>query len=135
MASEKELKRYLAYWFQLGKAVAIRDGQTMLRPNPVLRGSDYSREFEECWNHLKKVGLNNCVLDGADQISSTAWDILPCARCEMPVPIRTYGLPCPVCPCADLPLWPNTEIPRPRDPVDSQTWLQGIQSRLSQPRH
>ncbi|MFB8791195.1 MAG: hypothetical protein U7123_20670 [Potamolinea sp.] len=38
------------------------------------------------------------------------------------------------CPCNDLPMWPNTEVPLPREPVDSKARLNTIRDRLSKLR-
>ena len=49
MASESEVRKYIAYWFQLGKKVLIRNGSEGLLPKSVNAGDRYSNEFEECW--------------------------------------------------------------------------------------
>lgn len=133
MASAQEVRRYLAYWFQLGKRVLIRNRQQSLLPQPVIEGDRYSQEFEDCWQHIA-ADSENCHLEGTDEtiaeLLTPAWAVSPCARCYMPVPIRHIGLPPLACPCNDLPNWPNTESPQPRSPVNSQTQLMSIRDRL-----
>jgi hypothetical protein len=53
----------------------------------------------------------------------------------MPVPLINIGIPPEVCPCNDLPNWPNTEIPAPREPVNSHNRLSGIRDRLSKTKN
>ncbi|NEP15261.1 MAG: hypothetical protein F6K14_34860 [Symploca sp. SIO2C1] len=48
----------------------------------------------------------------------------------MPIPIKIAGIPTPVCPCHDLLTWPNTELPVPREPINSQDNLRAICDRL-----
>lgn len=135
MASEQQVRQYLAYWFQLGKGVVVQGGRRVLLPNPVIVGNRYSNEFEECWRYLISQQSGDCYLQGTSQtvaeLLSPAWDINPCARCSMPIPFRRPGLPADLeCPCSDLPTWPNSEVPSPRAPVDSQNRLSGIRDRL-----
>ena len=49
----------------------------------------------------------------------------------MPVPMRNVGMPPTVCPCHDLLNWPNTELPPPRQPINSEAQLIEIRNRLS----
>lgn len=134
MASPDQVKRYLAYWFQLGKRLVINNGQEQLLPRPVLWGDRYSPEFEACWQRAIAPGGHNCYLEGTSQtieeLLSGAWEINPCARCEMPVPTLNLGVIAPLCPCADLPFWPDTERPRPREPISSHAQLVQIRDRL-----
>ena len=140
MASEQEVKQYLAYWFQLGKKVYVRNGQDALQPASILKrnGTDtgYSHEFEACWQQIRTAGMGNCYLEGTNQtlaeMLTQQWEISACARCEMPIPVQSAGIPDPSCPCDDLSTWPNTELPQPRSPVDSQSRLSGIRDRLLQ---
>lgn len=134
MASEKQVKQYLAYWFQLGKKVVIRNGKESLLPQPVIEGDRYSQDFERCWQLILSPESGDCYLEGTNetiaQLLTPAWDVSPCARCAMPVPVRNAGMPPELCPCSDLPNWPNTEVPAPRSPVDSQARLYQIRDRL-----
>ena len=135
MASEQQVRQYLAYWFQLGKGVLIRGGQEKLLPRPVIQGDHYSGEFENCWQKIQSTNTGDCYLEGATQtiaaLLSPAWEINPCCRCSMPVPIQAIGMPSsPDCPCSDLEGWPNNEIPAPRDPVNNQNALSSIRDRL-----
>jgi hypothetical protein len=134
MASEFQVKQYLAYWFQLGKQVLIQNGNRALRPDPVIRGDRYSQEFEDCWQQIRAPESGDCYLEFTTQtiseLLSPAWDISNCARCSMPVPVPNMGISSLECPCVDLPGWPNTEVPLPRSPVSSQSQLIEIRERL-----
>jgi hypothetical protein len=133
MAKTTDVKRYLAYWFQLGKGVVIYNGTATLLPRKVYAGNAYSSEFEECWKKVIEAP-NICHLEGTDEtiaeLLKPEWDIESCARCNMPVPMRHMGMPVTACPCFDLDTWPNTEIPSPRGPVDTQEKLLSIRNRL-----
>lgn len=135
MASEQQVKRYLAYWFQLGKKVVIRNGQSSVLPQLVISGERYSDQFEQIWQQLISPDSGDCYLEGTSEtirdLLTPKWDISPCARCKMPVPMINVGMPPELCPCSDLPTWPNTELPAPRDPVNSTGRLQAIRDRLS----
>jgi len=136
MASEQQVKQYLAYWFQLGKAVLIRGGEKTLLPRPVIRGDRYSQEFESCWQCILAPESGDCHLEGTgqtiQQLLRPDWEITSCARCSMPVPLKTLGMTGSDCPCHDLSDWPNTEIPAPHDPVDTQARLSNLRDRLRQ---
>jgi hypothetical protein len=133
MATEQDVKRYLAYWFQLGRQVIAGNGRAYLLPQPVLKGDRYSEEFEECWQKIRSH-VGDCHLEGTDEtiaeLLSPAWEMLPCGRCDMPVPMRNLGMPALSCPCNTLPNWPNTELPSPRSPVSTEEQLKLIRDRL-----
>ncbi|HBE21080.1 MAG TPA: hypothetical protein DDW51_26645, partial [Cyanobacteria bacterium UBA11367] len=97
MASAQEVKRYLAYWFQLGKKVVVRNGQTTLLPENVVVGNGYSDEFEQIWQYILSCDSGDCYLEGTCQtiadLLTSKWDIEACARCQMPVPLFNVGLP------------------------------------------
>ncbi|AOY82908.1 hypothetical protein BJP36_26350 [Moorena producens JHB] len=135
MASEAQVKRYLTYWFQLGKKVVMRNGFSAMQPQSLTNGKHYSQEFETIWQLAISPETGDCYLEGTDEtiadLLTPKWDILPCSRCDMPVPIKSAGIPPNCCPCFDLSTWPNTELPAPRDPVCSQTELRGICDRLN----
>jgi hypothetical protein len=138
MASEQQVKRYLAYWFQLGKKVVLHNGQSAVLPQPVIVGDRYSDEFEAIWQKILSPDSGDCHLEGTvetiAELLTPKWDVLPCARCDMPVPMINVGMPPELCACNDLPTWPNTELPPPREPVNSQGRLQEIRERLYKPR-
>lgn len=135
MASQEQVKQYLAYWFQLGKKVVIQNGKAVLSPTTVLQGAHYSPEFEACWQYFLSPSSGDCYLEGMSQtiqeLLEPTWEIDPCARCNMPVPVASLGMPDLSCPCFDLPTWPNAELPQPRSPVDSTVKLNEIRDRLS----
>jgi len=134
MASEEQVRQYIAYWFQLGKKVLIHNGEESLLPSKVIQGDRYSEEFEECWRRMTDLKSGDCYLDGTQetiaQLLTPAWDVNPCGRCSMPIPLKNLGLPALNCPCYDLADWPNFESPLPRSPVHTQTHLNGIINRL-----
>ncbi len=134
MATKQEVRKYLAYWFQLGKKVITSNGQISFLPRPVLKGDRYSDEFEECWQKILSKSTGECHLEGTyetiGELLTPAWEVLPCGRCQMPIPKRNLGMPALLCPCNDLPTWPNSELPPPRDPVNSQSELMSIYQRL-----
>ncbi|MGA7935785.1 MAG: hypothetical protein WCA35_19700 [Kovacikia sp.] len=136
MASAQQVKQYLAYWFQLGKGVVIQGGKETLLPQPVIQGNAYSQAFEDCWQRILSPESKDCHLEGTNQtiaeLLTPGWEIDPCSRCSMPVPLRSVGVSASLdCPCIDLPGWPNTEVPQPRLPVDSQNLLSQIRNRLN----
>ncbi|MBD1827970.1 hypothetical protein NDI47_21205 [Microcoleus vaginatus GB1-A2] len=134
MASESEVRKYIAYWFQLGKKVLIRSGSEALLPKSVIAGDRYSREFEECWQKILSPDSGDCYLQGTNetiaQLLTPGWEISGCARCAMPVVFKKTGMPPESCPCHDLPNWPDTEMPQPRSPVSTKSQLSGIRDRL-----
>jgi hypothetical protein len=134
MASEQQVKKYLAYWFQLGKQILLRNGQEKLLPKIIIQGHRYSEEFESCWQSILQ-SAGECYLEGTAQsvkdLLSPRWEISPCARCDMPIPIIQLGIQSDLCPCNDLANWPNQELPKPRSPVDSSVHLSNIQFRLN----
>ncbi|BAY22557.1 hypothetical protein NIES2100_23200 [Calothrix sp. NIES-2100] len=135
MATEQDVKKFLAYWFQLGRQVIVGNGRAYLLPQQVLQGDRYSEEFEECWQEIRSQA-DECNLEGTDEtiaeLLTPAWELLPCSRCDMPVAMRNIGMPALFCPCSTLPNWPNTELPSPRSPISTPAQLQLIRDRLWQ---
>lgn len=135
MASTQDVKQYLAYWFQLGKRVITHNGNQSVLPRPVIKGNGYSQEFEHCWNLIMSPESKDCYLEGTDQtitdLLKDNWQVNSCARCGMPVPMPVIYRPADmICPCFDLPFWPDSERPQPRKPVDTQEHLSQLRSRL-----
>ena len=134
MASAQQVKKYVAYWFQLGKKVVFPDGKAEL-PESVVEGNRYSPNFERCWERVL-TAQSGCHLEGTEQsiqdLLSSTWEIAACARCSMPIPTIDRGIQSLECPCSDLDLWPNTELPAPRSPVNSSSYLNNIRQRLKQ---
>jgi hypothetical protein len=134
MASSESVKKYLAYWIQLGKKVFLNNGQESLLPQSVIRGDRYSQEFEDCWEKVNAPSSGDCYLEGTTQtiqeLLSSKWEVTYCARCEMPVPIIQLGIQPNLCTCSDLGNWPNNELPLPREPVNSQEKLKKISKSL-----
>jgi hypothetical protein len=134
MAKTNDVKKYLAYWFQLGKKVVANNGMATILPQKIVMGDRYSQEFEECWQNIA-ADASNFHLEGTNEtigeLLQTDWEVSSCARCEMPVPKRNMGMPSLLCTCHDLMNWPNTEIPAPRGPISSQSQLMMIRDRLN----
>ncbi|MEL6221161.1 MAG: hypothetical protein AAFQ57_13795 [Cyanobacteria bacterium J06626_14] len=134
MAHEQAVRRYLAYWFQAGKRLKLKNKEDSYAPHSVIQGDHYSPEFEECWAYLTSDSPGECYLEGTEQtiqaLLSPQWDIVSCARCDMPIPMRVIGLTSPECPCFDLPTWPNDELPQPRSPVSTSSHLTALRDRL-----
>ncbi|MEA5576399.1 hypothetical protein [Anabaena sp. UHCC 0451] len=130
MANKQEVKKYLSHWFQLGKKVIVGHSHQSFSPNPVIKGDRYSPEFEESWETILSLETRDCYLEGTQEtiaeLLTPNWEILPCGRCAMPVPIKTMGMPSTLCPCYYLSTWPNNELPQPRCPVNSQEQLTEI---------
>jgi hypothetical protein len=134
MASPSQVKTYLAQWFQLGKKTVSKDGTYCHLPYPVFLGESYSPEFEKVWSDISSSNLDDFYLEGTNQsiadLLSSDWSIESCARCQMPVPTSSFSWMCATCPCSDLATWPNDNLPKPRSPVNAQTYLRNICSRL-----
>lgn len=89
MASAEEVRRYLAYWFQLGKRVKIHNRQDSLLPQPVIEGESFSQAFEECWQQITSQNAGEYYLEGTEEtiakLLTPEWVMTGCARCNMPV--------------------------------------------------
>ncbi|MEO0540817.1 MAG: hypothetical protein AAFZ80_08110 [Cyanobacteria bacterium P01_A01_bin.105] len=134
MATEQDVKHYLACWLQLGKRVFLPNRQEPCRLDTVLHGDRFSEAFEHCWSIIQAAQGRNCHLEGTDvtfdQMFSGAWEIDQCARCGMTVPIPNVLYNGMLCPCSDLEGWPNDELPRPRLPQGDNPHLKRIADRL-----
>jgi hypothetical protein len=135
MASPEKVKRYLAYWFQLGKKLILNDTQEITMSDSVIKGDRYSEEFEACWQNIIDREGKNYYLEGTEpsieELLLSQWNIRSCARCSMPIPKQELGSQTLDCPCVDLPSWPNFELPLPRAPIDSNSRIKNIASRLT----
>ncbi|MBU6230782.1 MAG: hypothetical protein KGQ93_14000 [Cyanobacteria bacterium REEB459] len=135
MATDVQVRDFLAHWFQLGKPVVLPGGRGDYLPRPVFCQGSYSQDFENCWNQIMATQGQDCYLKGTVQtiaaMLSPAWDVQDCARCAMPVSIPTLGLTSFPCPCHDLLSWPNQDIPVPRGAVNDQRHLEQVRERLS----
>lgn len=135
MAVEQQVKHYLAYWFLLGKKVLIPRSQSAICPRWVFEGERYSSEFEHCWQIITDTPNHDSYLEGTDQtiqdLLSEKWEIIDCAKCQMPIPMITLGIQGTGCPCCDLEGWPNTELPKPKAPTNSQSHLHRIREKLN----
>jgi hypothetical protein len=138
MASPTNVRAYLAHWFQLGKPLVFEHQSTTCLPVPVFNQGEYSPTFEACWQQVERCDGKDCHLLGTDQsiaeLLSPAWDIEACARCFLPVPLPVRTTALPLCPCSDMPQWPNDDVPLPRLAVNTQEHLGSIRDHL-QHRH
>jgi hypothetical protein len=129
MATTNQLKSYIAQWFQLSKPILYRGGERTYLTQPVLEGGRYSAAFEGCWQQVY-AHAGDCHLEGTNEtiaeLMTSNWEIVDCARCSMPVPIRQSGLPPQHCPCHNLANWPNQELPLPHLPVNSNDQIRRI---------
>lgn len=135
MASEIEVKEYLAYWLQLGKGILMPKSQERLFPKPIFEGTQFSKDFEQIWQKIL-VNQTSCYLEGTEQtfqeLLSPAWEMVSCARCTLPMPLSRVHPPSCLCPCVDLCLWPNNELPLPKLPTLEGVRLRRVQMRLQQ---
>ncbi len=135
MASVEQLKKYLAYWFQVGKPLISPRGNQRILPRTIVVGDRYSPEFDAYFQDILTADYRDSHLEGTTQtigeLLSDRWELLPCARCSMPIPLDSLGLAIG-CPCADLNAWPNVELPLPHCPNNVRAQLTLIHQRLQQ---
>jgi hypothetical protein len=135
MATQEQVRNFLAYWFQLGKPIVLAGNQGECLPAPVFYRGGYSQSFEDCWQQIMATEGNDCYLQGTTQsiamMLSSGWEVTTCARCDMPVALPTLGIMTLPCPCDDLYFWPNNDVPVPRVAVDDDYHLSDIQRRLN----
>jgi len=136
MASPYAVKKYLAYWFQVGKKLIISDQNRAIIPLKVIEGDRFSGEFEEYWQLVTNSNTGDCYLEGTNytimELLSPKWEITDCPRCEMPIPMVEVGIQNTSCVCNDLDNWPNNELPSPREPINNQQRLNKIRESLTQ---
>lgn len=134
MASSLEVKQYLAHWFQLGRKVLVHNGDVALLPSKIFSETNYSAEFDRCWELILSDESGDCYLEDTTQtieeLLTPKWDLLDCARCTMPVPVPIAGTAPETCPCVNLPHWPNQEVPSPRSQPAGKSKLLNIHDRL-----
>jgi hypothetical protein len=136
MATQEQVREFLAHWFQLGKPVVLAEDRGECLPAPIYHKGTYSQSFEDCWHQIMVTSGQGCYLQGTSQSIATmltpGWDITTCARCAMPVALPTLGTMTLPCPCNDLHSWPNLDVPTPRTAVVEEHHLSNIQERLEQ---
>ncbi len=133
MASESQVKEYLACWLQVGKRILHDSGNREFHDPRIVNKRGYTSEFESWWDEFREnahhwhlEGCNNAL----DVLFTPQWDIVDCALCVMPVPKLVAGVNDPNCTCSDLELWPNLEIPKPHTPNDMQDKLTKLRKKL-----
>ncbi len=104
-------------------------------PKKVLNDSGYSSELEKLWALVTNdCNRQYCYLEGTNEsigeLLSPEWDIIDCARCNMPMPIVELGIQSASCVCDDLDNWPNNELPNPRSSVNNTERLMIIRKSL-----
>jgi hypothetical protein len=133
MVAETDLKMFVACWMQLGKGICQSDGK-IIHLDKVVQGEAYSNAFESLWQRIFHGNGQPHYLEGTtvalNTLSDEDWEILQCARCNMPIVMPTAGVASCICPCHDLAGWPNLELPPPRPPVKSAAYLGQISQRL-----
>ena len=137
MASESQVKEYIAYWLQLGKQVMFAGGRFGKKTQRIIEGEQYSPEFEGLWQQVRSPSRRRgCYLEGTsetiDKLLKSDWEITDCPRCSMMKPQPIVGMSPISCPCEDLSNWPNLELPAPRKPVSDRKQLTAIANRLEQ---
>jgi|GEM_PF-2047825 len=134
--TDLKVKEYLAHWFQLGKKLVNPQTNETILPQPIYQNGEYSRNFEQCWQYVTDPRNGNFYLEGMPQsiqeLLSPQWELVSCARCDLPVPLRQGGNQSLLCPCHDLDSWPNTELPQPRRGINSTHHLKRLGDRLQQ---
>ncbi|PSB01280.1 hypothetical protein [Merismopedia glauca] len=136
MASEQQVKQYIASWLQLGRKILVNDsrGILTLSAKKVVEGDRYTQEFESIWQQVSLLNSHNSYLEGTTetiaQLIAPAWEIVPCSLCNMLVATPQVVTQISSCPCHDLPNWPNNNIPVPTGAINSQVGLQEICHRL-----
>lgn len=137
MAEAEKVRQYLACWFQLGKKVIVPRLNLEILPKRIFQGKDYSPEFEAVWQLITDEKNGDCYLEGTNHtirdLLSPRWEVIDCARCDMPVPVVETGVQESSCVCGDMENWPNNELPPPRMPVDDKEILRRISQSLQQP--
>jgi hypothetical protein len=141
MASHNQVKKYLAYWLQLGQGVRMSDpttrASTIVKPASVLADGAYSNDFESLWAQVQQPKIaQDSHLWGTEQtigeLLTPLWEINDCARCGLPIPMRVAGLPANTCPCSDVEQTPDLTICPPREPISTEQTLYRLHERLSQ---
>ncbi len=136
MATTNHIKTYLAYWFQLGRGLWMPGHAERVCPATILGDGAYSAEFEALWDQLQAPYVAaQSYLEGTEQtiaeLLSPTWEINPCARCSLPIPLKTAGLPqVYTCPCADMRHQPDLSLFPPRAPISTPAVLGNICARL-----
>lgn len=133
MANATEVKEYLSYWFQLGKSVVFPKSQVIVRPDPIFSQHAFSPAFEACWQRMV-LSSEDCYLEGTEQsvrdLLKPEWEMISCARCDLPIARSRNHIPTCLCPCIDLASWPNLELPQPRLPLHRGSALRNVHKRL-----
>jgi hypothetical protein len=132
MATHQELRHYLTHWFQLGKPLILNGTPDLI--TPTLNTDRPSPEFEALWQQILETP-HLAHLQGSDrtlaELLTGTWDIIDCARCDMPVPLKTIGNIDNHCICDDMTTWPNSDTLAPHSPINTTDRLQQLSRNLT----
>jgi hypothetical protein len=132
MATHQEIRHYLTHWFQLGKRIIINSTPRTIAP--TLNTDRPSAEFETLWQEILAnphlAYLEDSEIDLAQLLTGT-WEIIDCARCEMPVPLKIAGIIDNHCICQNMDTWPNSDTLEPHNPINTTQQLQQLRQRLT----
>lgn len=132
MATHQEIRHYLTHWFQLGKRIIINGTPHTIAP--TLNTDRPSAEFEILWQEILAnphlAYLEDSEIDLAQLLTGT-WEIVDCARCEMPIPLKIAGIIDNHCICQNMDTWPNSDTLEPHNPINTTQHLQQLRQRLT----
>lgn len=134
MATEEEVKSYLAYWFQVGKNVEIGTNREKKNVNKIfsLSSNEYSQEFNSLWEKIVEEADTSFLEDTSFSIKkllSSEIEIVACSVCNAIVASGIFFTN-NSCICSNIPLWPNLDIPQPKKLLDSNCALLKIVQKL-----
>lgn len=134
MATLSEVKHYVAMWFMAGKRLYDPDKSELLYTNRVYSwNKSYSKEFETIWENLHPdARLTGSFITISDLLSED-WEIISCARCEIPTPVAVKYINDSVCSCDDLALPPDPFLPKPKPPENERNWLGKLIDKIKNP--
>lgn len=117
MATELEIKQFVAEWMNVGKIVMSPMGE--LRAQSLDSAYRYTPEYDKLWSYLWKR-KTKCYLLGTTQTFDKlerAWELSRCIHCDLPVmlPIGYYPSQFGSEPCVALGLWPHNSFKEDED--------------------
>jgi hypothetical protein len=62
MATQDQVREFLAHWFQLGKPVVLAEDRGECLPSPMFYKGGYSQSFEDCWHQIMVTSGQGCYL-------------------------------------------------------------------------
>jgi hypothetical protein len=138
MASEHDVRQYLICWWQLGKSLVHHTpaGDNFIRPDPLLLLDPASPSLAVLWDHIQQAPQDYYLAGTSETLAdllSSRWELVPCAGCQLPIPIRRLGIHTDPCPCHDLQNWPSRDTlpPRTYPPEHLQLRLHTLHNHLA----